>query len=735
LQNACRDSLTGGSEQPGLLRQYQEAGIKLVRLDGKTRRPIDRVWQDLEVSPEDIEKHVRNGGGVGMQCGERSGWLSVVDLDWPEAVRLAPRFLPDTLRAAKGDESPSHYVYRSEGLGFKTFKEIGGPDEVISVKASNNGKGHQAVVEPTMHPKKGRYAFERGFDSEAIARIDRDELRRRVGMLAVAALVGRLLPEKGRHALALALSGFLLRNGETPEAVEKILASAWEVRDAPSEGVEDARNCVRDTARKLRSGEKATGGRTLEKSVGGLPERIADYMGWEKADRREPGRSYRRTDLGNSERFVDHHGEDVRFCFAWGRWLVWDGTRWKSDDTGAVERLAKQTVRSIYQEAADATDADERKALGQHAARSEAHSRLQAMIALARSEAPVTPDELDGGNWLLNVANGTLDLRSGELREHSRGDLITKLAPVEYDPDAPAPTWVAFLERVLPPESLRGFVRRLCGYALTGDTSGQVLPFFHGSGANGKSTLLNTVLAAMGEYGQQAAPDLLMLKGSSHPTELADLFGARLVASVELEDGKRLAESLVKQLTGGEKVKARYMRQDFWEFEPTHKTFLVANHKPEVKGTDHAIWRRIKLVPFDVQIPEAEQNARLPEKLRDELPGVLAWAVSGCLEWQRNGLGEPEEVKSATESYRAQEDVLAAFIEDRCVVSPTAVVGATKLHGEYKEWCKETGEDDETQKRFGERLRERGFESARNPDRNARRKVWRGIGLWSGPGV
>src|SRR5215208_2414346 len=322
------------------------------------------------------------------------------------------------------------------------------------------------------------------------------------------------------------------------------------------------------------------------------------------------------------------------------------------------------------------------------------------MISLAESSLPVRAEEIDADLWLLNASNGTIDLSTGELREHRRENIITKLAPVEYDPDAKAPVFEAFLARVLPSEALRRFVQRAVGYADTGIDSEEILTIFYGVGANGKSTLVNILMEALGDYAMQAAPELLLAKRGSHPTELADLFGARFVASVEVDEGRRLAESLVKQLTGRDPIKARRMREDFWQFGPTHTVFLATNHRPEVRGTDHAIWRRIKLVPFEVTIPESEQDKRLAEKLRKELPGILAWIVRGCLEYQRNGLGEPEEVKAATEGYRSEMDVLAAFIEDRCVVHPKAHVGATPLYRAYKDWCEDAGESQLTQTKF-----------------------------------
>jgi putative DNA primase/helicase len=260
-----------------------------------------------------------------------------------------------------------------------------------------------------------------------------------------------------------------------------------------------------------------------------------------------------------------------------------------------------------------------------------------------------------------------------------------------------------------------------------------VLPFLYGTGSNGKTTLITTVMSVLGDYGQQAAPDLLLAKQGAHPTELADLFGARFVASVEVEDGRRFAESLVKQLTGGDKIRARRMREDFWEFDATHKVFLAANHKPVVRGTDHGIWRRIKLIPFTIKIPDAQQDKSLPKKLKAELPGILAWAVRGCSDWQREGLGEPEEVTSATEEYRSEMDVLANFIEDRCVEHEDAHAAAAQLWKAWKSWADISGEKIGTQKAFGARLTERGFESFKySGGKHKDRRGWAGIGLQTG---
>lgn len=441
---------------------------------------------------------------------------------------------------------------------------------------------------------------------------------------------------------------------------------------------------------------------------------------------------FRLTDFGNAERLASRHGEDIRYVYAWSKFLVWDGTRWKMDDTGEVERRAKDTVRGIYGEASNVVDSERRKAIVKHATASESRKGVEAMAALLRSEPgiAVRVEDLDADPWLINARNGTIDLRTGDLRPHDRGDLITQIMPVDYDPDAKGPTFEKFLRTILPSPAMRSFVKRLFGQALYGKVAEHILPIFYGTGANGKSTLLLLVLDVLGDYGLMAADDLLIVKGNSHPTEQADLFGKRLVVNVETDQGKRLAEGRVKKLTGGEKVRARRMREDFWQFDPSHSLVVGTNHKPHVVGTDNGIWRRLRLVPFGVSIPESEQDKHLGEKLLAEAQAVLAWMMEGCIEWQREGLGEPHEVKVATEGYRAEMDVLAAFVDDCCVVHPAASAFATPLYEEYVAWCTTSGEKIETQTTFGAMLGERGFEKRRETSGEGRgRKKYFGIGI------
>jgi P4 family phage/plasmid primase-like protien len=437
-------------------------------------------------------------------------------------------------------------------------------------------------------------------------------------------------------------------------------------------------------------------------------------------------------DLGNASRLVARHGADLRYCYPWQKWIVWDGRRWRPDDTGEVERRAKETARSISGEAAaivgtDAAAELRRKELGAWARRVGARERLSAMVALAESEEgmAVLPPELDADPWQLNCLNGTLDLRTGELLPHRREDLLTKLVPVAYDPGATCPTWKAFLDVILRGDAdVIGFLQRFVGYALTGTIREHVLVVCYGTGSNGKSTFLETVSEMLGDYAWQAPPDLLLVRSlEAHPTDLAGLHGARFATCLETASGRRLDEARMKMLTGGDRVTARRMREDFWTFRPTHKLALGTNHKPAVATTDHGTWRRQRVVPFTVQIPNEHQDTHLPEKLRAELPGILRWALEGCLAWQRDGLGEARAIRQATDAWRDEGDALGTFLTACCEHVPRATVPAGELYAKYMAWCRTSGEEPLRKVAFGQRLTERGFET---------RKGAGGVRLWRG---
>lgn len=437
-----------------------------------------------------------------------------------------------------------------------------------------------------------------------------------------------------------------------------------------------------------------------------------------------------RSDLGNAERLVDRFGEELRHCRKQGLWRYWDGRHWAIDQTGEAERRAKATVRSIYAEARRSSDPDERQALARWALSSEARSRLQALLVLAETEAglAVAPIEFDREHYLLATRSGTIDLRSGSLRPADPADLITHLAPVDYEPTSACPRWETFLARVLPDPKVRAFLQRSVGYSLTGSMAEQCLWILWGSGRNGKSTFLTTLQAVLGDYAMQAPLSMLVdRRRDAAPFDLADLPGRRLVAMAETEEVGHLAEGVIKQLTGGEPMRARNLYGDFFEFEVQAKIWLSTNHKPTVRGEDDGIWRRIHLVPFSERIDDSELDPELSLRLKDELAGILAWAVRGCVAWQAEGLRPPRAVVDATLEYRNDQSVLARFVTDACVTDARAMAEKKALYRAYVAWCDEEGLAPLSQPRLSKVLKERGVREGR--PRHGGSHCWVGLGL------
>jgi putative DNA primase/helicase len=425
-------------------------------------------------------------------------------------------------------------------------------------------------------------------------------------------------------------------------------------------------------------------------------------------------RKLMRTDSGNAERYVRMYGERLRYCHPWKRALTWDGKRWKLDERGRALGWTKDVARSIYREASQVRDEGERDESARWAKVSEKLERRKAMLTLANVEdgIPVLHSELDRHPLLINVANGTLDLETMKLREHDRNDLLTAIAPVAYDPNAECPSFAAFLTRILPDEGIRDFVQTAVGYSLAGNVGEQVLFFPHGEGANGKSTLLTAIQGVLGgDYALEAAPNLLMEgRNAAHPTELADLFGKRFVVCQESAQGQGLNESLVKRLTGGDPIRARRMREDFWTFDPTHKLWLSSNYRPVIRGTDEGIWRRIYLIPFNVFIPTVERDRDLPKKLAKERNGILTWALRGWSNHRRGGLQPPAAVQLATGDYRTEQDVIGRFLDECVEAARGERLPAADLHRRYEAWCRQNGEVPVNPNELGRRLTDRGFE-------------------------
>jgi len=438
------------------------------------------------------------------------------------------------------------------------------------------------------------------------------------------------------------------------------------------------------------------------------------------------------TDTGNAERLVKMHGDNLRYCYETKKWLAWTGKLWEWDLGARINKLAKLAVLSIYREAADEPSDGKRKVLVTHARQSESDTRMTAMINRAKSELgiPVGVNELDTDDWLLNCPNGTIDLRTGKLLPHSKEHLITMMVHTEYHPNAECPLWLKFLERVCRGDGdLIAYLQRCVGYSLTGDTRTEAVFFMHGRGQNGKSTFIGAIRTLMGDYGHRVNPDIFMVKDKNlaGPKEgLANLRGKRCVIGSEIEEGRRLAMAIIKATTGAETITADRKYEHEIEYQPKHKLWLSGNYKPEVKDTTVAAWRRLKLIPFSVHITDDEKNESLKEELKKELEGILAWAVRGCLDWQQQGLAEPNIVKTATAEYRSEQDTLGNFIAEKCVIKIGTSITKGEFKGMLKTWCIENNLDQISQKELKSLMLERGG-ITEGVSSDGKHRLWKGI--------
>ena len=441
-------------------------------------------------------------------------------------------------------------------------------------------------------------------------------------------------------------------------------------------------------------------------------------------------------DLGLPDRSQGGHRGQVRMAYRFaeaqrGRllhvhgvgWHRWDGTRWKEDQDGEPTRAVLKVLRDALAESLRDPDlrVDVRKCEGA--------TGVRGVLEIAGSLHPLaaTVEQLDADPYLLNVANGTLDLRTLDLRPHDPADRITKVTVGAYRPDEAGRRWPEFLTEVLPDPEVRGFVQRVVGVALIGKVLEHVLPIWTGSGANGKGVTYGALLHALGDYAAAAEPELFTSRDGSHPTGQYDLRGRRFVVVSESDRDRRLAEATMKRLTGGDRIKARLMRRDFVEFTPSHLAVMVTNHLPRVAGDDEAIWRRMRVVPFSVVVPAERRDPRLGEALELEADAVLAWAVAGWQDYTgRGGLAEPDNVLVATQAYRVDNDAVARFLAECCHQGEQLRAGVTDLHQRWTTWAQQDGADALSAKAFGMALDRHGIA----PSTVANGKRWRaGVAL------
>lgn len=669
---------------------------------GPDRKAPAVEWQSRQQKPADANElqdyqDRLNPPLWGIVTGAVSGVI-VVDTDDADAGRIleAEGLKPHVLTPRGG----GHFYFQHPGYHVKTCAgilpklDVKGDGGFVNVAGSSKFGKYKILTLPTLDTI---YPWDR-LPKRILAALNSSKPSTK------AQQQGAPIPETKRNATMTSIAGAMRRQGADQAAIEAALLEI------------NARQCAPPLP---------------EREVLAIAGSVARYEPQPETSQRH----FNLTDYGNAERLVSLYGDVIRYSPERKSWLIWTGKVWEWDLGGVrIAKLAKMTARNIYREAADEPDDDQRKELIKHARATERQVRLDAMIKSVESEPgiAITVADLDTNYWLLNVNNGTIDLRTGVLKLHDPADLITEILPLDYDPDATNTEWDTFLSRIFSDNTeLIAYVQRGMGYSITGDQGEQVFFFCYGSGFNGKSTLLNAVRLVMGNYATQVPPTAFMVDKNKRggPDEaIASLKNKRLVCSTELEDGQRLSVSLVKRMTGGEPLWCEHKFERGYNFQPTHKLWLSGNHEPVITDTTNSIWYRLKKIPFTFEIPENERKKGYGEYLvREHGSAILTWLVKGCVEWKRTGgLGEPETVTRAVAEYRDQQDILHNFLVERCLFKKSESVDQAELYKTYKAWCEENDTYIISKPNFTNRIQEKGAITGK---RGGNKSIWRGIRL------
>ena len=713
--------------------EYRRRGWSVIPLRPKAKEPAIawRKYQEELPSKEEVQRWWTNqpGANIGIITGRISG-VVVIDLDSPKAETALEEFLgeiPRTPAVQTGKGKQLYFAHPGEPVpnGVRILPDV-----------DVRGDGGYVVAPPSIHPNGTRYRWIIPCDvplaplpEKLLDLLRKPEVPQREEKEPV--------PAEAKGRIARRLLKRALRRAEPGNRNDVGFWLACQLRDAGL-SMEEAEAHMLEYASKVPQGKEPYTERealaSLRSAYGEPPRdppkitkiQDRDVNGWRRLWpdlNRLP-----MTETGNAEAFGLLFGDCFRYNWTAKEWLYWDGKRWAPDTTGEAERAMLLAVRERGSAAFQIEEEVEQKKRIKWALSSENRRRLQASLEIAQSLCPfpIEAKDLDRDPWLLNVQNGTLDLRTGELRPHRQEDFITRILDYPYNPDAECPRWDEFLGEIFDWDGdLAYFVRKAVGYSLTGDVSEDVFFLLYGKGCNGKTTFLDTLRTILGPYALQAEFSTFLTERTREAPSpgIARLAGARFVVAIEVPEGKRLAEAVLKSLTGGDTLVARFLYQKtYFEFRPQHKLWLAANHRPVIRDFSPAMWRRIRLVPFEVSFLGRE-DPRLQEKLLSEAEGILAWAVRGCLEWQGESLEPPKAVQAATEEYYLEQDQLGRFLRACCEEDPSATCPASDLYEAYEEWCERSAEEPMSKNAFGRQMGER-FSKGRG---HGGRTIYRGV--------
>lgn len=659
-------------------------GLKDASIDEITIRRWWGMWPDAN---------------IGIVTGAVSGIVGI-DVDprhgGEDTVRELGDRLPSNTPWVTTGSGGLHILYRHPG-GHVPCDASGKLGPGIDVR----GDGGYLVAAPSLHQSGMRYAWEQPYttplaDLPSWIKPKLSGPKPRTAPSVVD--TGEVVREGGRHHFLLRHAGRLRRQGLSPAAIEAALQVVNLERCDPPQTEAEVARIAHDI------GAKPAGDPVLPPA----PPPSAPPL----QDDADPVAPIQYSDDAIAQLFSLQHQEDLRYVPEWG-WLRWDGTRWARTPDVLVMDMARRICRLVATEAREDPEAGQESTRRKLAARISSAATAAAVERLARGAPEHLSDARiwDSDPYLLNTPGGAVELRTGRLRPHRREDYCTKIT--KATPRGRSERWERFLERVTTPE-IAAYLKRLAGYALTGSTQEECFTYLYGQGGNGKGTFLNTLTSIMGDYAiVTSAETFLETRHDRHPTEIAKMQGARLVAAQEVDEGARWNEARLKELTGRDPITARFMRKDEFTFLPQLTLIFAGNHRPQLKSTDAAIRRRFHLVPFEQQIPESERDPRLKDNLLAEADAIMAWAVEGALDWQEVGLSPPDSIRSATESYLDSEDTFGLWLDECCIVGADHQEAGSLLYASFKRWKEARGEGVPSLTRFGRTLSDRGFDSKR----------------------
>ena len=677
---------------------------------------VPKEWQLNSVPRDELETWVVNQRTLGWQMGEVSGGLAAVDSDCEEAELLAPTFLPDTLKIGKGDHPPSVYVYRCPGLGYAAFNDPGdATDRLIDIKASNNGKGHQIVVPPTVHRDKGPYHFVGvgvgEFDPSHITKVDKEELEACIGELVAAAAIARHLPERGRHDLALALVGFLGRHEVRGDVIARVLHAAWEYNGAPHHHHQDIDAIIRDTFLKLERGAPVTGGRRLKDFLGErFPRLLACAFGFEGSERAE-STANQNTGKAKKNKGAKDEDEPPTHDELRDRWIManpdyaYGLEDWRKYEGGIWPIVKAPVVRdSMVRVLEDAKEEGIKPSV----------FVLNSVHALAQTRTYIADDIWDNQPDIIVCENECIDTRTGDVIPHSRAHYATTRVPCVYNPHAEAPNWRRFLryiESVTNAETVQ-FLKEFAGYCLTLDTKLEKALWLVGPPGGGKSTLIEGFKAVLAE--RSGTLGLREIERSRF--SLSKIVGKSLVTSTEQPSGFVGCHDIVNAIISGEEIQIERKFKQPCDYIPRAKIVWSMNELPRVPSGAEGLFRRIEVV----RLPKLEEDAKDPdlkESIKGEAEGILAWAVEGLLVLKERGdFKIPKSVEEETEEFKANNDIPAAFVEEACYTDPSLVQKSSSLYKSYRQWCESNGYTPKAHNTVGEDWKRLGFRRKKEPE-------------------